>query len=593
MGRRDTKIGEWVESLNDITTVQLRPFCYLFALCLFAVAAGGQTITGFSPAYGQPGDPVNITGTGFTGATEVDFNGHAAAFAVADQFGTQINAFVPSGTPAAGPITVKKGGTSGTSADSFTTIGAGPYIASFPASGAVGSSITLTGAHFTPFASGAGTIKFNGTGASYFVPTDDQHLTVIIPASATTGPLTATTAAGAWTSSNLFYFPPGATSFSPANCRPGTNVVIKGTNFFGVTNVAFGALNAIVYTTNSNTQITATVPENATTGVLHVFTPGGHFISSTNFFVLPDIVSFSPFAGNIGTLITIVGTNLNGSGLVVRFNGAQALITSTNFNQLQALVPFSATSGPITVQSSDGTTSSSTNFFLPPTITSISPTIAAIGATVTIIGSNLTNATSVLFSGVNATSYTVVANTQINAIVPGGPTSGQVTVTTPGGSVQSLDAFFGAPVIASVNPPAGVIGVDVTLLGTNFFGVTNIQFNGVKAPLISATTNSLTTTVPFGASTGPITVFTIGGNVNSSTFFIEPLILGVTNLNASTVRVSWTTNAPGFLLQSATNLLSTNTVWANDTNGTQIIGGKVTATNNTVGLPVKSYRLRK
>ncbi|MGZ4974873.1 MAG: IPT/TIG domain-containing protein, partial [Limisphaerales bacterium] len=540
----DTKSGEWAESLNDITTVHLRPFCYLFALCMLAVAAGGQTITSFTPTYGQPGDTVTITGSGFIGATEVDFSGHAATASVMDQFGTQISATVPAtSTLGYNYITVKKTGSSNTSTNPFTIIGAGPYIDSFPQSAGVGSQITITGAHFTPFASGAGTIKFNGTTASYFVPTTDQQLTVIVPAGATTGPLLATTSAGSWTSTNLFYFPPAVTSFSATNGRPGTNIVIKGANFLGVTTVAFGGINALVYSTNSNTQITATVPEGAVTGVLHVFTQGGQFITASNFFVTPNIVSFSPFAGDIGTLVTIHGTNLNGSGLIVRFNGVQALVTSTNFNQLTAVVPNGATSGSITVQSSDGTTSTTTNFFLPPTITSISPTSAAIGATVTITGSNLTNATSVQFNGVNATSFTVVANTQINAVVPAGPTSGQITVVTPGGSVQSSQAFFGAPLITSVTPPAGVIGVDVIILGTNFFGVTNVQFNGVNAPLKGANTNSLNTTVPFGATTGPITVFTIGGNVNSSTFFIEPLILAVTNLDASTVRLSWTTNA--------------------------------------------------
>ncbi|MDB6058601.1 MAG: domain, repeat protein [Verrucomicrobiales bacterium] len=568
--------------------MHLRPFSYSFALCLCAAAACGQTVNSFTPTYGQPGDPVTITGTGFTGATSVEFNGHAASFAVSDQLGTQINAFVPVGG-GVGPITVRKGGASGTSANSFTVIGAGPYIASFPQTGAIGSSITLTGAHFTV----STTVKFNGTSAAVFTPTTDTQLTVTVPNGATSGAITAANTSGSWVSSNLFYFMPGIQSFSPVNARPGTNVVIKGTNFLGVTTVAFGGLNAIIFTTNNNTQITAVVPENAVTGLLHVTTPAGQFISTSNVFVNPNIVSFSPSIGDVGTEITINGTNLNGSGLVVRFNGVQASVTSTSFNQLKAVVPSGAMSGAITAQTSDGTTSTTANFFLPPAISGISPTSAAIGATVTISGKNFTNATSVQFNGVNATSYTVVTNTQITAVVPPGPTSGQVTVVTPGGSAQSAQAFFGAPVITSVTPPAGVVGVDVTIFGTNFFGLTNIQFNGVNAVIGNMTINSVMTTVPAGATTGPITLKTFGGIVNSSSFFIEPLILGVTNLNDTTLRLSWTTNAPGFGLQSTTNLLSANTAWANETNATQLIGGKVTFTNNTTSFPQKYFRLRK
>jgi hypothetical protein len=574
--------------------VHLRPFFYLFALCLLAIAAGGQTITSFTPTYGQPGSTVTITGTGFLNATEVDFNGHPTTAQVMDQFGTQMNATVPStSTVGYNYITIKKSGSSNTSTNPFTIIGAGPYIASFQQSAAVGSTITITGAHFTPFQTGAGTIKFGSVIASYYAPTTDQQLTVIVPPNATNGPLTAITSAGTWTSTNLFYFPPGITSFSPTNGRPGTNIVIKGTNFIGVTAVAFGAFNAIVYTTNSNTQITATVPEGASSGALHVFTQGGQSITSSNFFVVPNVVSFSPAVGDVGTTVTINGTNLNGSGLVVRFNGVQATVTSTSSSQLQAIVPSGAMSGAITVQTADGFGSSPDNFFMPPVITGISPTSAPVGGTVTISGRNLTNATAVQFNGINATSFTVVTNTQITAVVPAGPTSGQVTVVTPGGSTQSSQAFFGSPVITSVNPPSGVVGVDVTISGTNFFGLTGVQFNGVNAVTSNPTTNSIVATVPSGATTGPITLLTLGGNVNSGTFFIEPLILAITNLDDATVRLSWTTNAPGFNLQSATNLLSAGTHWSNDTTATQVLGGFVTVTNKTTGIPQKFYRLRK
>lgn len=558
------------------------------------MAAHGQTITSFSPTFGQPGTTVTITGTGFLNATELDFNGHPATAYVMDQQGTQISATVPStSTVGYNYITVKKSGSSNTSTNPFTIIGPGPYIDSFPQTGGVGSQIVITGTHFAPFASGPATIKFGTTSATYYAPTDDNHLTVIVPANATNGPLTATTTAGTWTSSNLFYFPPGVTSFSPTSGRPGTNVVIKGTNFTGVTAVSFGPYNALVFSTNSNTQITATVPEGASTGVLHIFTQGGQFITTSNFFVAPNIVSFSPSVGNVGYAVTINGTNLNGSGLVVRFNGVQATINSSSFNQIVATVPNGAMSGPITVQSSDGTTSTSTNFFLPPAISSISPTSAAIGATVTINGRNFTNATQVQFNGVDATSFTVVTNTLIQAVVPPGPTSGYITVVTPGGSAQSVQAFFGPPVITSVVPSAGVVGVDVTISGTNFFGTTNVLFHGVSAPFQLQTATTMTTTVPYGATSGPLTIKTIGGDVIWNSFFIEPLVLSVTNLDQKTVQVSWTTNAPGFVLQSVTNLLSTNSLWSNEAVTPQIIGGRETVTNDTTGVSRKFYRLRK
>ena len=67
------------------------------------------------------------------------------------------------------------------------------------------------------------------------------------------------------------------------------------------------------YVVNSATPITATVPAGATTGPLHVTTPVARpATSATNFTVAagPTITSFSPTSGNIGTSVTITGTNL-------------------------------------------------------------------------------------------------------------------------------------------------------------------------------------------------------------------------------------------------------------------------------------------
>ena len=78
-------------------------------------------ITGFSPTQGTVGTQVIITGSGFTGATAVKFNGTPATFTVKSD--TQINATVPAGATT-GPIAVKGPGGRGTSATSFTVTAA-------------------------------------------------------------------------------------------------------------------------------------------------------------------------------------------------------------------------------------------------------------------------------------------------------------------------------------------------------------------------------------------------------------------------------------------------------------------------------------
>lgn len=77
---------------------------------------------------------------------------------------------------------------------------------------------------------------------------------------------------------------PTITSFNPTSGTVGTAVTITGTNFTGASVVSFNNLNA-AFTVNSATQISATVPNGATTGLIRVTTPGGTATSATNFTV--------------------------------------------------------------------------------------------------------------------------------------------------------------------------------------------------------------------------------------------------------------------------------------------------------------------
>lgn len=247
---------------------------------------------------------------------------------------------------------------------------------------------------------------------------------------------------------------PTISSFDPTSGPVGTAVVINGDHFSGpdpdVTTVSFNGVSA-TFTIDNPHRITATVPAGATTGPISVASPDGTAVSATNFTVtvtpLPTITSFNPVSGPVGTLVTIVGTNLSGA-TAVSFSGIAATTFSVNpaGTQITATVPAGATTGPISVTTPGGTANSSTNFTVTPagspTITSFEPTSGPVGTSVTIVGTNLTGATSVSFNGVAATTFTVnPQGTRIIATVPAGATTGPITVTNPSGTGTSATPF--------------------------------------------------------------------------------------------------------------------------------------------------------
>ena len=111
---------------------------------------------------------------------------------------------------------------------------------------------------------------------------------------------------------------PAITGFSPTSGTAGASVAITGTNFVFATNVTFNGTSA-AFTIVSTTNITATVPINATSGHIAVATLGGTATTSSNFTV--TTVSAADLAvlkshtgsftqGDTGDTYTIIVTNV-------------------------------------------------------------------------------------------------------------------------------------------------------------------------------------------------------------------------------------------------------------------------------------------
>ncbi len=149
--------------------------------------------------------------------------------------------------------------------------------------------------------------------------------------------------------------PPTITGFSPGSACSGTtpNVVITGTNFTGATNVSFNGT-AAAFTVNSATQITATLPVGATTGLISVTTPAGTASSASNFTINP-----SPVVSAItGTLTVCPGATTplsnatpggiwsSGSPSIAMVNSSTGVVTGVAAGN--AAISYSVTSGGCT-----------------------------------------------------------------------------------------------------------------------------------------------------------------------------------------------------------------------------------------------------
>jgi uncharacterized repeat protein (TIGR03803 family) len=140
----------------------------------------------------------------------------------------------------------------------------------------------------------------------------------------------------------------------------------------------------------------------------------------------------------------------NGAGTIFQLTPADTLTTLYNFSgTTDGSAPFSGlvqhTNGIFYgVTSAGGTdglgTVFSLNMGLRPFVAFVQPTGKA-GSNAQILGQGLTGTTSVTFNGVSATSFTVVDDTYMTAVVPTGATTGPVVVTTPGGALTSNVSF--------------------------------------------------------------------------------------------------------------------------------------------------------
>lgn len=160
----------------------------------------------------------------------------------------------------------------------------------------------------------------------------------------------------------------------------------------------------------------------------------------------PETALIQGTDGNLYGITPYEGAHNDGTLFRISQDGAFDLLTSFGAGGKEpAAAPMQHTNGVFYGTTEYGGkynsgTVYSYNAGLAPFITFVLP-VGKAGQTAQILGQGLTGTTAVTFNGVAATTFRVVSDTFVTAVVPSGATTGPVVVTTPGGTLTSNVSF--------------------------------------------------------------------------------------------------------------------------------------------------------
>ncbi len=577
---------------------------------------GAPVVTSISPTSGPASGNtiVTITGSGFTGATKVNFGtgtNSVASYVVNSD--TSITARAPPGTGIVDVTVTTAGGTSATSSADQYTYSPTPMVTSLstssgPFSG--GTPLTITGSGFFGGGSSSAVTKvdFGNNAATSVTVISDTSITATSPAGTGTVSVTVTTSGGGTSPSSagseFNYTGTTVTLISPASgtTAGGTPVTITGSGFTGVTSVKFGTKNAVSYSVTNSTSIMATSPAGSGTVDITVTTSGGGTSpnSAADQFTYtngtPTASGISPTSGPAGTSVKITGTNFTGQ-ITVTFGSTPATLFSVNSStSITATAPPGTGSVAVTVTTPGGTVNAGTfTYSSLPTVTSVSTTPstsptsgpAAGNTLVTITGTNFTGATAVSFGGSSAASFTINSATSITAVTPAGSGTVAVSVTTPQGTgtLNSAFTYTAAPIVTMISPTGGLPtgGTSVIITGFNFSGANAVKFGSTAVLVGNFTVNSatsITATAPAGTGTVDVTVTTAQGpsaisSADQFTYTTLPVVSSISPTSGPTAGGTHVTI-------SGNNFGGATAVYFGTTPGTSIV---VNATSISVNSP--------
>lgn len=259
----------------------------------------------------KAGTSISISGNDLDLVTSVAFGGDIAVAEFATQNDTLISVIVPINAQD-GKIyfSVASGVAIESVADLIMLV---PEVSVSPATVKNGGTITIAGTNLdlinmVTFGGGAdGTIEDGGT---------EIEIIVTVPDMAVTGEVICTTTSNKEVSGgNITLLAPEIIETTPSIGKPGSEITITGVNLDLVSQVIFtGGIEGSI-TSQSDIEITFSIPVGAKTGTIMLVAINGVEVTTSSEFTvetnLPDFDSYSEGKGIPGEILTINGTNLD------------------------------------------------------------------------------------------------------------------------------------------------------------------------------------------------------------------------------------------------------------------------------------------
>ncbi|MSU36604.1 MAG: hypothetical protein EXS36_16190 [Pedosphaera sp.] len=350
-------------------------------------------------------------------------------------------------------------------------------------------------------------------------------LQIVVPAQARSGPIYVYNQLGFDDSDEIFQVAPRITGFTPTGALPGSPdpVIIKGANFenpgfFDLPRVFFGSVESPSVFLAGDDTIQASVPFNASSGPLWVYTFAGQATTSSNFFFPPVLLKLDPPVVRAGAPLNLIGQSLSGVTSVVFPGDMRIKPTTVSSTNVTVQVPLDSPDGLVFLENPNFI-SFGLYLSMAPQIASIEPEAAPVGAVVALRGTGLRNFTRVVLGGKATSIASNVPPRLVYVFVPAGVATGPATVVTSNGTNTSSALFYAPPAIDSVSPTGGKVGSAVLLKGHNFTGLTNLSLGELTVSPVSVTNTEVKLVIPLEAKTARWIIRAPGGSVTSAAPF--------------------------------------------------------------------------